>query len=181
MKLCLCGKYFCLKCATHCGACADYHREQCFHLEKTFDNETWHYAICQACHQTHCLICECDVCKVLICESCCYYCVRHSVKFCPSCQTQCQNGRDRCRKCHLTKCGLCWKPSEFKFLSEDQQNQILTLTLAFKHLRPAEIIPPKFVRHIIFRHLIHPDQRLLTTPRRPRPPMVNILCALPPL
>ena len=157
----ICKEHFCFKCSRYCGDCGECYCETCIQIEKSSNRVKWHYGVCSVCQKKRCYLRLCKLCGDLICRECRYDCMRHGY-FCSRCQPRCQE-YTRCCQCHVINCGLCWQPAEFKFLSVPHQNQILTLTMAFKYLTPSSIIPPKFVRHLIFRHLIHPKPPLCPT------------------
>ena len=182
-KCCLCSKYetdentktcvicikdFCLDCVICCHDCDDYYCPPCFVID-TGNSQTRHYTLCPVCQAKDCVFDDCDLCGEIVCSSCYYYCGRHNLSSCLSCQPECSNENSRCRQCHLEKCGLCWKPAEFKFLSFHHQTQILTLLFVFKYMTPSNLVPPKFIKYIIFRHLVHPDPTKLTCVTRRTP------------
>lgn len=156
----ICEEHVCWTCVKWCGNClCHFCPDPCYSSSQPNTNHRGksHFKCCHICHMSNCKSFECDLCNCRVCDSCSYYCCVHRVSACLNCQGSCQNNNHKCRACHLKKCGLCWNPIEFKCLNFNNQSQILTLLCIFKYMTPTIISPPKFIKHIIIRHLIHPN------------------------
>lgn len=156
LRVCHCCRcQYCENCYIYCRSCNEYYCYTCRQIEYG-DKSGWHLEKCTKCSKVKCVANECYFCQKKVCTDCISICKNCYHEFCSTCLRPgiCLKQIESCRGCHLQKCSQCFQPEDFKYLPGNDQYHILMLLLVFKRLNHL-IIPPKFVKNIIFRHIIH--------------------------
>ena len=99
---------------------------------------------------------NCEFCNNNLCCACWIKCSRCLNYICKNCEHSCNGMRwSSCYYCHFELCSDCWQPEHFKYLNPTPQKKILLIMLILQHLKTKNfIIPPKYIKCLIFRHII---------------------------
>lgn len=155
----ICRNGFCEECENKytniCIHCYFMHCWSCDNSTKV-KQTPYHLESCHICTRSTCKKNKCSLCQEVVCGTCVAVCDKCQGPLCSNCINQCQENFDgTCNKCHLNTCGLCWDPKHYYLLPSEHRGQILTMLLVWHRLRSELNIPPKFIKLLIFRFLIH--------------------------
>ena len=155
----LCGTEHCKECVVRCKVCCNFYCPSCSKLESSGEN-SFHLQTCDSCQQAKCMKYSCSFCESGVCSDCVQQCEECDGEFCLSCFQSdiCSEPVRMCKQCHFKTHTSCYKPEDFKYLPVLQKSQIKNLLLVFTRVKDI-IIPPRYVRDIIFRHLIQKNHK----------------------
>lgn len=174
----ICDDDYCEQCINRCADCEKYHCLSCSQIESTGDN-MFHLKTCNSCQGLKCISKSCFVCDGEFCRGCVHQCLTCGKMFCLSCfrGNICSSFSERCRQCHFKIHTYCYKHEDFRYLTTEQQSQILTLLLVLNR-KSTIIMPPKYIKEMIFRYVIHAEPKVIAVSEykpRVRRPMARII------